>query len=342
MKYVLLFISFLLLFGCQKDELIMPDTPDSGVSLSTSTSFPDLLPLPDGFQPEGIVIGGQNKFFVGSLLNGNIYKGDLRSGEGAVFINPVDLGLTPGPAVGLTLDKRSGYLFVAGGFDLEPPFIGIVNVYDSRTGAHVQTFTYNSPAPLFINDAIVTREAVYFTDSLNPWLFKIPLDKNGRLPDTQVLMNVPLMGFSTTPFWNDGFPFPVFGNGIDATPSGDMLILGNLNRGEIYFVNPDTGESTLIDLGGERLFYADGILLDGKTLYVTQNFFNRIAVVDLNKDFTSGSVSGYIENPNLGIPSTIAELGSSLYAVNAHFDQAPPGGPAAPDLEFEVVKLEKK
>jgi hypothetical protein len=169
----------------------------------------------------------------------------------------------------------------------------------------------------------------------------IPLEKNGRLPDSDVLAAIPLTGFSTDPFWDDGFPFPIFGNGIDANPSGDMLILGNLNRGELYLVDPETGEASLIDLGGEQLFYADGILLDGKTLYVAQNFFNQIAVVELSGDFHSGTIKTIITDPNLDVPSTIAEAGGYLYAVNANFDEAPPVGLPFPDVEFEVVKIKK-
>ena len=329
------------MLGCSKEELVLPETLKSDVALKADLTFPNVLPLPNGFQPEGIVIGSQNEFFVGSLLDGKIYRGDLRTGDGDVFIDPEDFGLMPGPVVGLALDKRSGYLYAAGGFDLEPPFVGIIYVYNYRTGALVRTFTYDSDFPLFINDVIVSRDAVYFTDSVGPVLYKIALSKNGQLPETDMLMAVPLSGFSIDPFWDDGFPFPVFGNGIDATPDGKMLILGNLNRGELYVVNPMTGESELIDLGEERLFYADGILLDGKTLYVTQNFFNRIAVVTLADDMRTGLVVDYITDPNLGIPSTIDESGGYLYAVNAHFDKAAPGGPPAPDVEFEVVKLKK-
>ncbi len=342
MKNVFLLVMLLLLLSCQKDELILTDTLNDEIALRARSAFPDLLPLPIGFQPEGIVIGSQNDFYVGSLINGKIYKGDLRSGEGEVFIDPSELGLAPAQAGGLALDKRSGYLFVSGGFDFEYPFTGTVYVYNYKTGAHVQTFVYESPGPVFINDVIVTRDAVYFTDSLNPVLYKIPLQKNGRLPSTNLLIDLPLTGFSTEQYWFDGFPIPIYANGIDATPSGDMLILGNLNRGELYTVNPVTGDSSLIDLGSApRLFYADGILLDGKTLYVAQNFLNQIAVVELNSDYQSGSVVRYINDPNFGIPSTIAEFGSYIYAVNAHFDQAPPGGIPFPDVEFEVVKVRK-
>lgn len=55
MKNVFLLVILLLLLSCQKDELILTDTLNDEIALSTRSAFPDLLPLPIGFQPEGIV-----------------------------------------------------------------------------------------------------------------------------------------------------------------------------------------------------------------------------------------------------------------------------------------------
>jgi hypothetical protein len=49
-------------------------------------SFPAVIPLPNGFQPEGIATGSGNTFYVGSIPTGAIYRGDLRTGQGGVFI----------------------------------------------------------------------------------------------------------------------------------------------------------------------------------------------------------------------------------------------------------------
>src|SRR5512133_3307539 len=80
------------------------------VSASTTT-FPDLIALPTGFQPEGITVGQGSTFYTGSLANGAIYRGDLRTGEGSVFI-PGSAGQV---SVGMKYDESSHYLFVAGG-----------------------------------------------------------------------------------------------------------------------------------------------------------------------------------------------------------------------------------
>src|SRR5262245_11172865 len=50
-----------------------------------SGNFPAHIDLPDGFFPEGIESGRGTSFFVGSLLDGSIWRGDLRTGSGTVI-----------------------------------------------------------------------------------------------------------------------------------------------------------------------------------------------------------------------------------------------------------------
>jgi sugar lactone lactonase YvrE len=116
-------------------------------------------------------------------------------------------------------------------------------------------------------------------------------------------------------------------NGIDATPDGRTLIVVNSTLGNLYTVDPQTGEATQIDLGSSAaVTNGDGILLDGKTLYVVRNRFNMIAVAELDARLATGSISGTITDPNFDVPTTITEHGSRLYAVNARFTTPP--GPA--------------
>ena len=57
--------------------------------------WPDLIPIPAGFEAEGIEMGKNHDFFVGTLSwSGNltnagaIYKGNLLTGEGQVLVPP--------------------------------------------------------------------------------------------------------------------------------------------------------------------------------------------------------------------------------------------------------------
>jgi sugar lactone lactonase YvrE len=124
-------------------------------------------------------------------------------------------------------------------------------------------------------------------------------------------------------------------NGITATPDGKWLIIVQSATGLLYRVDPHTGVAVVIDLGGELVTAGDGILLDGHTLYVSRNAVNRIAVIDLEPDLSAGEYIGDITSPSFDAPTTIAEFGNSLYAVNARFSQPIPG------TQYQIVRVTK-
>jgi outer membrane protein assembly factor BamB len=97
----------------------------SSVALAKA-SFPDVIALPNGWQPEGIAMGKGTTFYVGSIPTGAIYRGDLRTGKGSTLVT----GAAGRAAVGVAHDR--GRLFVAGG----PTGKGFV--YDARSGALVR------------------------------------------------------------------------------------------------------------------------------------------------------------------------------------------------------------
>ena len=282
-------------------------------------AFPDVIPLPDGLQPEGIAVGKGHTFYVGSIPTGAVYRGDLRTGEGDVLV-PAQAGRM---AIGLKYDERTGLLFVAGG----PT--GFAYIYDGETGANVDEIQLTT-GPRFINDVVITRDAAYFTNSQQSVLYRVPLENNGELPATLQVQEIPLGGdYVFTP---NAFN----ANGIAATPNGDTLIIVNSVDGVLYNVDPDTGVATRINLGGASVPNGDGILLQGKTLYVVQNRLNQIAVVELNSDLTEGEIVDTITDSDFRVPTTIARFGNSLYAVNARF-----GTTATPDTEYEGVRVSR-
>jgi outer membrane protein assembly factor BamB len=281
--------------------------------------FPPVIPLPDGFQPEGIAVGNGTTFLVGSIPTGMVYRGDLRTGEGEVLVPEQDGRY----AIGLDYDARSGYLFVAGG----PT--GQAYVYDAESGASLAEYQLATVTPSFINDVIVTRQAAYFTNSFQAEFYQVPLGPGGRLPDTADIETIPLSGdFTQVGNFN--------ANGIEATPNGKYLIIVQSATGMLFRVDPDTGFAEEIELSGllDAVPAGDGILLLGRTLYVVQNQFNQIAVVELSPQFTSGEVVNIITDDDFRVPTTIARFGRYLYAVNARF-----GTPPTPDTEYEVVQV---
>jgi hypothetical protein len=310
-----------------------------GATTAGASAFPVLIPLPDEFAPEGIATGRGTEFFVGSTPTGAIYKGDLRTGEGSVLVLPS----VPRIALGLAVDRRSDYLFVAGGF------LGQAYVYDASTGDEVRVFQLTAPGSL-VNDVVVTRQAAYITDSFRPYLYRIPLGPGGRLADSAMAEEMELTGDFVH------VPGAINANGIEATPNGQWLLVATCcpvppapfqpGLGKLYRVDPLTGYAMEVDLGGGFLPFTDGILLDAEadgsyTLYAVQNFLNQIAVVHLDPELLTGTLAGVLTSPDFRIPATVAGFGSRLYAVNARFDISPPGVPPPPGTEYEVVGLAK-
>ena len=125
-------------------------------------SFPETIPLPNGFAPEGIAIGKGDTFYVGSIPTGAVYAGSLRTGTGNVLVP----GATGHAATGLEYDH--GRLWVSGAGT------GKAFVYSARTGATLNELQLaTSAGPTFINDVVVTGRAAYFTDSNRPVIYKV-------------------------------------------------------------------------------------------------------------------------------------------------------------------------
>jgi sugar lactone lactonase YvrE len=276
-------------------------------------AFPARIDLPDGFRPEGIAIAGQQAY-VGSIPTGSIWRGDLRTGRGAVVVNR-----TGRAAIGVDVDR--GRIFAAGG----PT--GRAFVYTARSGADLATLVLTSGAT-FVNDVVVTRQAAWFTDSSNPVLYRVPLQRNGRPGAQSSVRTVQLSGDYVH---QAGFNL----NGIDATPNGRTLVVVQSNTGKVFTVTT-TGVTREVTLGGRTVPNGDGILLDVRTLYVVQNQLNKIAVFRLSPNLRSGRFVREIMSSGFDVPTTIDELGRRLYAVNARFTTPP-----TPTTDYWLTQVRK-
>lgn len=287
----------------------------AGSLVAQGVPRPDVIPLPDGFQPEGIASGPGNSVFVGSLADGDIVRADLRTGEVAEVVE------TDGRiAVGLKFRQRTKQLIVAGGPS------GLAYVYDARSGADQGAVELTSQ-PSFINDVTLTRDGAWFTNSFAAELYFLPIGRDGSLGTPRTIR---LSG----PAADTSGAFNV--NGIAASPDGSRLIVAHSARAEVIAVDPDTGASQTIDLGLGSVPTADGILLDGPRLWVVQNFLNQVAEIRLNPDYLSGTLVSTRTDEDFRIPTTIARHGNALAAVNARFDL---GMPPPADASYEIVVI---
>jgi DNA-binding beta-propeller fold protein YncE len=289
---------------------------------AAQSPFPDLIPLPTGFQPEGIATGRGTSFYAGSLSDMGIYRGDLRTGQIAPFTHPAG-----GTAfTGMKVDPRSTYLFASGG----PT--GKAWIFDATTGAVIAMFQLAPNGGSFINDVVITRDAAYFTSSFEPAVYRIPLGPGGRVVAPVTAQTITLSGD-----WQQPPPGAFGAYGLVATPDGRYLIVVNSGEGKLYRVDPATGNAQEIDLRGANADFGDGLLLQGNTLYVVRNQLNQIAVFRMSSDFLSAHLVRTITSANFDVPTTIARFGDYLYAVNAKFGTVPDPTKAT----YEVVRVRR-
>jgi sugar lactone lactonase YvrE len=268
--------------------------------------FPTEFSLPDGWQPEGIAIAGTTAYF-GSRADGSIYAADLRTGKGKV------LAKGPGtPSLGMKVDDRKR-LWVAGGIG------GDARVYDTRTGALLAKFQF-ATTDTFVNDVILTEKSAWFTDSRKAVLYRVPLSLK---PHSALNLTGDLVVT----------PGAVNLNGIVTGLDGGLIVVQS-NTGMLFRVDPRTGKTASINLNGQTLTNGDGLLREGRQLYVVQNRLNKVARYTLSRD--GATLAAERTDARFDVPTTAAAFGKRLYLPNARFTTPP-----TPETTYNVVAVER-
>ena len=284
----------------------------SVATAATARPFTGSIVLPGATSTEGVATGAGSTFYAGDLLQGDIFRGDLRTGTVSKWIDaPAGRNAT-----GMKADLRDNLLFVSGG----PSGQGYV--YDLRTGADVAQFQFGTPPATFINDVIVAGGAAWFTDSAQPVLYRVPITGRGTVG-----------GFTTLTLTGPAADLTgAFNlNGIAASPDGSRLIVAHTGDATLYTVNPATGASAPI--AGANLPNVDGILLEAGRLWAVQNNSNQVSELRLSADLSSATLVRTDTNAAFETPTTIARWGNRLVVANAKFDTGFP--PTA--TEYEVI-----
>ncbi|MDF5722159.1 MAG: SMP-30/gluconolactonase/LRE family protein [Rhizonema sp. PD37] len=273
--------------------------------------------------PEGIAYQPKTKdFFVSSTTDGTILRGNLQQESAKVFLPGGADGRTT--AVGLKVDDK-GRLFVAGGNT------GQIFVYDTSSGELLSQFK-NQKTSTFINDVAISPNGdAYFTDSYDPTLYKVSLNEAN-----EIQFEAWLDFTGTNLEYQSGLNL----NGIAASLDGLYLIVVQSNTGKLFRIDIDSKEVTEIDLGGERLTNGDGILLsrgEKQILYVVRNQLKLIVKVELEEDFSRGTIVSSTSDPSFAYPTTIAQARKRLLVVNSQFDKRGPG--LTPELPFTVSSI---
>ena len=282
---------------------------------STRYALPGNAVFPEGiaYQPSS------GAYFVSSNTDGTIFRGTLREPAATVFLPPGGDGRTT--ATGLKVDSH-GRLFVSGAAT------GQMFVYDAASGGLLGKVS-NGLAQTFINDVAVTSAGdAYFTDSLNPILYKVAADANGQY----TLENwLDFTGTALT--YQTGFNL----NGIAASEDGKYLIVVQSNTGKLFRIEVASKAVTEINVGGATVTNGDGILLNGQTLYVSRNQQGLIVKLQLSDDLASGTIMSSTTDPLLAYPTTLAWADGRLLVVNSQFNKRGPG--LQPDLPFTIASI---
>jgi hypothetical protein len=273
---------------------------------------PKTVSLPDGIRPEGITSGPGTRFYVGSLADGRIVAGDLRDGTSSVLLK----GAAGRSLRGLYWDRRTGLVWAAGSVG------SVAHVYavSARTGAIVTDTVV--PGALFLNDLVVSRQAVWVTDSRVDRLTRIALHRGGK-PTGDAPEFVRFRGA-----WPRFDGSAINANGVRRLRDGS-LVLNNSRVGGLWRVDLRDAVTTRIPvLGGPPITGGDGLELDRGILFNVRGTGQKeVSVLRLahhDDDTWSAKWLGRLTDSTLDVPSTATTAGGWLWAVNARFGVASP------------------
>jgi sugar lactone lactonase YvrE len=293
--------------------LVAPVAPVAPVA-SAQAAGAKAIVLPGATSAEGIARGAGSTFYAGDLFAGDIFRGDVKKGTAEVFIDAPAGRM----ALGMKADLAHRLLFVAGGFT------GHAYVYDTQTGATVADYAFGAANTSIINDVTLVPGGAWFTDSAQPKLYFVPVDRHGA-PGPFTTLTVTGPAADLTGQFNM--------NGIAATPDGKTLIVAHSGDAAVDTVDPVTGASATI--AGVSVPNVDGIVLRGHQLWAVQNFSNQVSRFKLAPDLSSGTLEKVITSGLFETPTTAALFGDTLAVVNAKFDTGLP--PTASQYEVILV-----
>ena len=295
------------------------DTAQSPGGGNQRSQLPDTIALPDGLRPEGVTSDGQSTFYVGSLADGRIVTGSLRTGKTRVLVP----GAAGRVAVGTLFDRRNDRIWAAGGDT------GAVTAYDARSGE--QLGRWLTPGSSFLNDLTITRDAVYATDTGRARLVVVPLGPGGELPGADGATTLPLTG---------DMPFTATdsnANGIRALDQ-DTLLVVHSSTGGLFLVDPATGDTKRVQVTGGTLTGGDGLELgDGHLFVVRGTDDESVTALRLDQAAATASIERVLRDPAFDVPSTATFAGGQLWVVNARFNTTP-----TPTTPYSITRVDPR
>jgi hypothetical protein len=274
--------------------------------------------------PEGIAYDAKRAvLYTGSAATGSVARLTPASKQVTVVVPGGSLMATePFPALlGMKVDA-AGRLWIAGGRT------GQMAVIDAQSGKALKKFEVPAPGASLINDVVIVGSSAYFTDSLTPTLWRVTTTGD-RIGDLEAWMQ-----FSSGPleYTKPGANL----NGITATDNGRYLITVQMNKGLLFRIGVEDKQILQIDIGGESVATGDGLVLDGRLLYVVRQGEQEIVTIQLAEDMTKGQVISRFKDSALAWPATAVKVGDRLLVVNTQFNKRTTKDPVLP---FSIVSV---
>ena len=259
--------------------------------------------------PEGIAYDAEaGVLYTGGAADGAIARVNVASGRVDVVAEAgavVPAGTTAFPAMlGMEIDAAKR-LWVVGGRT------GKAWVVSTTDGRVIKDVTVPSVGKSLLNDVAIVGPSAFITDTFVPTLWRMTVagDTIGNIEPWLDLRGTPIV-------YGEGAQL----NGITVTPDGQTLIVVQMAKGLLFTIDIPSKVVKAIDTGGEDLSGADGLVLDGDTLYVVRQTAVEIATVVLSDGMTRGRVVSRFKDPGLAWPATAVKVGEALIVVNTQFD----------------------
>ncbi len=269
--------------------------------------------------PEGLTYSKKFKaIYTGSMMTGQLFAAT----KGTRRFNDLSMENTTKNIASLGMEEENGNLYVATGPN------GTIEVFDIPTQKKINAYIVPkglSKDQIFINDVAINGKTKGFvTDSFRPVIYSfVPHSKNAEL---EVWLDLENTGIQ----FKEGYNL----NGIVLTKKAKYLLVIQTNTGKLYRIDTTTKETIEVKLTGESLLYGDGLSIRKKKLYVALNVSGAVAKVDLNDDFSTGTVT--IVKEGFQFPTAVAVTGKKLYVLNSHLDKS---GAESKVEEFEISVL---
>ena len=244
------------------------------------------------------------------LLSPNVYSGGTTISNGSLAVDNVT-----GSGVG------TGNVNVNGGTLGGAGFVGSAGDASNVTltggvlspGPLTATTTIISPSGLITAPGILTVSGDLNFDGASSLDIDLTGAVVGSAYDQVVCSGAVSLGSATLNLSLNGF-----------VPGGteSFTLISNTGAGAIVGEFGNYAQGAAVDLGGVSMTNGDGLLREGRTLYVVQNQLNQVSVIRLNRAGTEGTVKRVLTSADFDVPTTVARFGKSLYLPNARFGTA--------------------